>query len=261
MLKNKTKHVNTNYIIINKNNNKNILLINKIKRYSEKLMEDSLPGHNFLHISRVYNNAVIIAKKEKADLLVVEAAALLHDVGRKYELENPKINHADKSAELALPFLKKLAKLKKSGFPSEKIPAVLYAIRNHRFTKGIVPETLEARVLQDADKLDALGAIGIMRCFSHGTVKGRQEYNPEDPVCRKRLALVRKSIKKGRLKKIQSSLEFADKKYSIDHFYRKLFKLRGRMFTKTAKRIAAKRERIMKVFLNELGNEIEGSDL
>lgn len=224
-------------------------LIEKIKSHVQRLMRDSLPGHNFLHILRVHENALMIAKKEKADLLIVEAAALLHDIGRKYELRDPKINHADKSAELALPFLIKLSKgnNKEVVFPKEKIAPVLYAIRNHRFTKGIIPNTSEARVLQDADKLDALGAVGIMRCFSHGTTKKRLEYNPEDPVCRKRLK--------------NKSLEFEDKKYSIDHFYRKLFKLRGRMFTKTAKRIAAKREKIMKQFLNELGKEIDGRDL
>src|SRR3989344_864713 len=142
-------------------NSSNKLLIQKIKVFAEKMMQDYPPGHNFLHIMRVHELAKHIAQKEKADLLIVEAAALLHDIGRKYELINPKINHADKSAELALPFLKTLIKI---GFPSDKINPVLYAIRNHRFTKGIIPDTIEARVLQDADKLDALGAAGIMRC-------------------------------------------------------------------------------------------------
>src|SRR3989338_7937156 len=220
------------------------LLVQKIKSFAEKRMHDYPPGHNFLHIMRVHALAKHIAQKEKADLLIVETAALLHDIGRKYELRDPKINHADKSAEIALPFLIKLVKY---GFPRDKINPVLYAIKNHRFTKGIIPETIEAQVLQDADKLDAIGAVGIMRCFSHGTAKKRVEYNPEDPVCKKRLK--------------NKTLEFEDKKYSVDHFYMKLFKLRGRMFTKTAKRIAAKREKIMKTFLNELGKEIDGKDL
>ncbi len=222
-------------------------LIEKIKTHVQRLMQYSEPGHNYLHISRVHQLAKHIAQKEKADLLIVETAALLHDIGRKYELRNPKINHADKSAKLAYPFLNKIK------FPNEKIAPVLYAIRNHRFTKGVIPTTLEARVLQDADKLDALGAAGIMRCFSHGTTKKRLEYNPEDPVCRKRL--------KAGMKSFETSLKLEDKKYSVDHFYRKLFKLRNRMFTKTAKRIAAKREKIMNQFLNELGKEIEGRDL
>ncbi len=225
-------------------NSINDKLIEKIRNYVRHLMQDAEPGHNFLHISRVHQLAKHIAQKEKADILVVEAAALLHDIGRPYELRNPKINHADKSTELALPFLKTLVKV---GFPSDKINPVLYAIKNHRFTKGIIPKTIEAQVLQDADKLDAIGAVGIMRCFSHGTAKKRLEYNPDDPVCKKRLK--------------NKTLEFEDKKYSIDHFYRKLFKLRGRMFTKTAKSIASKREKIMELFLNELGKEIDGKDL
>ena len=245
-------------------NSSNKFLIQKIKVFAEKIMQDYPPGHNFLHIMRVHELAKHIAKKEKADLLIVEAAALLHDIGRKYELINPKINHADKSAELALPFLRMLSKNgknKKTCFPEDKIPAVLYAIRNHRFTKGITPDTIEARVLQDADKLDALGAAGIMRCFSHGTVKGSQEYNPDDPVCKKRLRLITGTSSSDKISSFQKSLKLEDKKYSVDHFYRKLFKLRRRMFTLTAKRIAARREKIMKVFLNELGKEIDGKDM
>src|SRR3989338_4151270 len=128
-------------------NSSNKLLIQKIKVFAEKMMQDYPPGHNFLHIMRVHELAKHIAQKEKADLLIVEAAALLHDIGRKYELINPKINHADKSAEIALPFLRKLVnsgKNKEFGFPEDKIPAVLYAIRNHRFTKGVIPDTIEA---------------------------------------------------------------------------------------------------------------------
>src|SRR3989338_5749527 len=111
-------------------NSSNKLLIQKINSFAEKMMQDYPPGHNFLHIMRVHALAKHIAQKEKADLLIVEAAALLHDISRKYELENPKINHADKSAEIALPFLIKAVKY---GFPRDKINPVLYAIKNHRF--------------------------------------------------------------------------------------------------------------------------------
>src|SRR3989338_8723470 len=142
-------------------NSSNKLLIQKIKVFAEKMMQDYPPGHNFLHIMRVHELAKHIAQKEKADLLIVETAALLHDIGRKYELRNPKINHADKSAEIALPFLRKLSKdgkkvknikrkdekNKKTCFPENKIPAVLYAIKNHRFTKGVIRDTIEAKVL------------------------------------------------------------------------------------------------------------------
>jgi uncharacterized protein len=113
---------------------------------------------------------------------------------------------------------------------------VLYAVEVHRFSKGIVPAKLEARILQDADRLDALGAIGIARVFLTGGVLGRALYNPVDPFCRSR--------------------EPDDKRWNLDHFFRKLLKLESGMHTRTARKLAARRADVLKRYLSDLQREI-----
>jgi uncharacterized protein len=203
----------------------------ELRRESERLMRSS--GHDYQHVLRVYNLAKRIGEEEKADVFVLEAAALLHDLGRAEEARDPTIDHAQRSAEMAREILERM------GFQEEKIEAILYAIRVHRYREGIVPETKEAKILQDADKLDALGAVGIMRCFSFGGAHGRGEYDPADPLCKKKKTL-------------------EEDKYSVDHFYQKLFKLKDTLHTSTAKRMAEGREKIMRLFLEELEKEISG---
>jgi uncharacterized protein len=126
--------------------------------------------------------------------------------------------------------------LKKKGLPEDVRKRVLYAVEVHRFSKGIVPVTLEARILQDADRLDALGAIGIARVFLTGGFLGRPLYNPVDPFCRSR--------------------EPDDERWNLDHFFRKLLKLESGMHTDTARKLAARRADVLRRYLSELQMEI-----
>lgn len=187
-------------------------------------------AHDFSHIMRVYISAQKIGKAEGADMQVLLYAALLHDVGAESKIPGASAESDALRLRIAEEFLKK------NGLPEDLRKKVLYAINVHRFSKGIVPATLEARVLQDADRLDAMGAIGIARVFTTGGAMGRRMYNPEDPFCANR--------------------EPDDKKWNLDHFFRKLLKLESGMHTETAKKIAKIRDNVMRQYLLDLQNEI-----
>ena len=161
---------------------------------------------------------------------VLLLAALLHDVGS----EKKHIAEQGKSEEQRHKALE--AFLEAVGLEEAAREKVLYAVDVHRFSKGIVPVTLEARVLQDADRLDAIGAIGIARVFLTGGTLGRELYSPNDPFCRAR--------------------EPDDSQWNLDHFYKKLLKLEFGMHTKSAKRIAAKRTTVLRRYLQDLEEEI-----
>jgi len=197
---------------------------------AKPLYEGKDPAHDFSHALRVYRNAKVIGKKEGADMEVLLLAALLHDAGSGSK-------HQERSAESEA---KKLATveefLKNRNLPEDVIKKVLRAVEVHSFSKGIEPATLEAKVLQDADRLDAIGAIGIARVFLTGGALGRDLYNPEDPFC------------KGR--------EPDDERWNLDHFYRKLLKLEDGMHTETAKRLARRRGIVLRRYLSDLEMEI-----
>ena len=118
------------------------------------------PSHGFDHVERVYRLAIRIAERENEDLELVKSAALLHDIARTNELNGKKECHAEKGAEIAAPILKKF------GYTSEQIKIITDAIKTHRYKKQINPTTMTGKILQDADKLDALGAIIIARVFA-----------------------------------------------------------------------------------------------
>lgn len=163
-------------------------------------------------------------------MTLVRAAVLLHDI-----VSYPKSDKRSKRASIASSLL--AAKiLKRYGYDVSEIDIITEAIRDHSFSKGVVPHTLEGKVLQDADRLDALGAIGIARTFSVGGAEKRPFYNKDEPFCSKRTP--------------------NDQKWTLDHFYKKLLLLQKRMNTKTAKKEAQYRTKIMKRFLNELKKEI-----
>ena len=187
-------------------------------------------AHDFSHIMRVYKSAQKIGKAEGADMQVLLYAALLHDVGAESKLSGPSAESDALRLRIAEEFLKK------KSLPEDLRNKILYAIDVHRFSKGIVPATKEAKILQDADRLDAMGAIGIARVFTTGGAIGRRMYNPEDPFCANR--------------------EPDDRKWNLDHFYRKLLKLESGIYTETAKRIAKRRGNVMRQYLLDLQNEI-----
>lgn len=188
-------------------------------------------SHDFEHALRVLNNALQIAKREGGDLDVIVPAALFHDIVC-YQKHHPKSKFsADESAKIAKEILKKIEE-----FPKEKIENVCIAIKQCSFSKGITPKLLEAKILQDADGLEATGAISIMRTFSSTGQMKRPFYHPEDPFCKNR--------------KPDSS------KQAIDLFYSRLLVVKDRMHTKHAKKLANRRTKFLETFLKELELEL-----
>lgn len=171
-------------------------------------------AHGFSHVKRVLNLCMHIGKMEGADLEVLALAALLHDVARPLESKGIVNDHARKGAEIAREFLSR------RGYT--KVEEVAHAIEAHRFSKGIPPKTLEAKILSDADKLDAIGAIGVARVFMYSGEHGR-------------------------------SIE-----YSLKHFEEKILKLRDMMHTETARKMALERHRFTEEFMERIKREIEG---
>jgi uncharacterized protein len=192
-------------------------------------------AHGWEHVSRVYNLALSIAEQEGADRFIVGMAALMHDLGRTVQHdENNNAHHADLSAALASELLQTYS------VPADKQQAILHAIVAHSFSKGTEPLTLEARVVRDADRLDGLGAIGILRWAVTGTYMRTPEtasYHPEDPFGERR--------------------ELDDRRYMLDHFYSKLLKLSDIMATKTGRVLAQRRVAFMRTYLYEFKRELE----
>jgi uncharacterized protein len=206
-------------------------MLEAIKRRVKKALEGRDPAHDFQHIMRVYKNAELIGKKEGADLEVLLPAVLLHDLVVYPKGSAKTSKSADDSADLSEKWLQSY------GYPQEKIEKISYSIRTHSYSKRVMPATLEAKILQDADRLDALGAIGIARTFSVGGSEKRPFYNQGDPF-----------YKSGR--------ELNDREWTVDHFYKKLFRLKRSMHTKTAREMAQERARFMELFIRQLQKEI-----
>lgn len=188
-------------------------------------------AHDIAHIKRVVRSAKKINLEESGDDEIVIAAAWLHDC-----VALPK-NHPDRKKSSTLAAQKAAVFLGTVGFPASKIPAVAHAIEAHSFSAGLEPKTIEAKIVQDADRLDALGAIGIARCFSVGGELSSPLYHPEDPFAESR--------------------EPDDSKWTVDHFYNKLFRLPDLLNTSTAREMAKERVLFMKKFLKQLSSEIE----
>ncbi|MGX9416200.1 HD domain-containing protein [Vibrio sp. WJH972] len=187
-------------------------------------------AHDLTHVQRVVKTAKSLSLKEEAKLEIVLPAAYLHDC-----FSFPK-NHPDRASSSTIAAKKALKFLEKIGYPSEYFSDVSHAIVAHSFSANIAPETLEAQIVQDADRLDALGAIGIARCFQVNTTLGSDFYHKLDPFARER--------------------ELNDKQYCIDHFYVKLLKLVDTMNTTSAKIEAERRTSFMKSYLKQLEKEV-----
>ena len=188
------------------------------------------PAHDFEHIMRVYKNAQKICKKEKANKKLVLSAALLHDL-----VSYPKSDKRSKMSSIESA-KKSQSILKKYNFPDEEIAIITDAIREHSFSQKKIPDTIEGKILQDADRLDALGAIGIARVFATSGSLKRPFYNIDDPFCKKRNP--------------------DDNMWAVDHFFKKLLTLESLMNTKSGKLEAKKRTGILKKFLQQLKDEI-----
>jgi uncharacterized protein len=207
--------------------------LEQILKIVELLLHYQSPAHDFQHVLRVYRNAEMISKEEQGtDLEIVLVAALLHDLV-VYPKGSVKAKHsADESADIAKKILSE-----HNYYSSEKIEKIVYAIRTHSYSKRLIPSTLEGKILQDADRLDAIGAIGIARTFSVGGSENRSLYNSKDPFC-------------------ESDRELDDTRWTLDHIKKKLLILKNSMHTKTAREIAEQRTDFIETFLNQLRREI-----
>jgi uncharacterized protein len=201
----------------------------RFARFLEQ-QRDSDAAHDDAHIQRVVANARFLAVEENAQLEVIIPAAWLHDC-----VTVPK-NDRDRSQASRLAAEKAGQFLQESAFPAEYIPAIVHAITAHSFTARVEPETLEARVVQDADRLDAIGAIGIARCFVVGGALGTRLYDPFEPFPQSRPA--------------------DDSANVIDHFYVKLLTLARTMKTNAGREEALRRTAFMVQYLDQLRQEI-----
>lgn len=187
-------------------------------------------AHSEDHIFRVVRNAKRLAIEESATLEIVIPAAWLHDcvtVAKTSSLRTQASKLcADKASEL----------LKEWGYESGLIPRIAHAIHAHSFSAQIIPETIEAKVVQDADRLDAIGAIGLSRCLMLGGELRKPLLHPLDPFCEHR--------------------EPDDSLYVIDHLYKKLFKLEEMMQTAAGRREAQRRTEVLRRFASDLKSEI-----
>lgn len=188
------------------------------------------PAHDWAHIGRVAATARQIAEKENVNIECVLAGAYCHDL-----INLPK-DHPDRKNASSLSALEAGPLLEKAGFTADEIIITKKAIIEHSFSKGLRPSCLEAAIVQDADRLDALGAIGILRCAAVNTQMKSIFYDPFDPLAEMR--------------------ELDDKSFMLDHYYVKLFKLPELMNTSEAKRLADERVSFMKGFINQLMSEV-----
>jgi uncharacterized protein len=200
-----------------------------LKKDVKEIMEND-PAHDFEHIMRVYKNAQKICKKEKANEKLVLSATLLHDI-----VSYPKSDRRSKMSSIESAKKSKQI-LKKYDFDENEITIISDAIRDHSFSQQRIPKTIEGKILQDSDRLDALGAIGIARVFATGGSLKRPFYNIDDPFCEKRKS--------------------DDKTWTVDHFFQKLLKLESLMNTKSGKLEAKRRTTFLKEYLKQLKKEI-----
>ena len=190
--------------------------------------------HDFDHVLRVLALAERIGRVEGADLEVVRAAALLHDVGRE-QAEAGGLDHAAFAADRAREIL--------ARWPPAKVEAVAHAIASHRFRTGPEPATLEAQVLFDADKLDAIGAVGVARAFAYGGAHGQRLWAPIETVD------VARWLEEG---------DDPAEHTPVHEFVVKLSRLKERLFTPTGRAIAEERHAYMVAFFERLAAEVQG---
>jgi uncharacterized protein len=212
-------------------------LIETTINFVKEKLRNAEGGHDWFHIERVYKNTLLIAKEESCNLLVCELGALLHDIA------DSKFHYGDETIG------PKTTKdfLVKQNVSEEIIDHVIAIIENISFKGGNFEKkfsSIELDIVQDADRLDAIGAIGIARCFNYGGFKNRTLYNPE----------------------IQPNLNMTKDEYknadspTINHFYEKLLLLKDKMNTETGRQIAEQRHLFTEQFLEQFYSEWEGKE-
>lgn len=208
-------------------------VIQSAVNYAAECFSDDYSGHDYWHTIRVYKLATKLAEKENADLFLVQLAALLHDTDDRKRSPDTWINK-----ENAVSFMKK------HGIEESTIAAVCTIIDEVSFAgdDSVIPQTIEGKCVQDADRLDAIGAIGIARAFTYGGNHNRVLYNPDEKPC----------------------MHMTKEEYqghaptTINHFYEKLFLLKDLMNTSSAKKMAEHRDKIIQDYIEEFLLEWEG---
>lgn len=213
-------------------------IVKRTINFVKETLTDAEGGHDWFHIERVHKNSLLIAKQEQCDLLVVELAALLHDIA------DSKFYDGDETIG------PKVAKefLESENLDQSKVDHVVQIILNISFKSSLDPgagdrfDSTELRIVQDADRLDAIGAIGIARAFNYGGFKNRLLYDPEiEP----NLNMDKETYKKS-------------KAPTLNHFYEKLLLLKDKMNTETGRKLAVKRHDFMTDFLDQFLQEWKG---
>lgn len=201
-------------------------------RYAKEQMADVQPSHGFDHVKRVVENAKHIAEYEKnADIFIVTVSAILHDIARhEQDKSEGKICHAQIGSKMAKDFLLTLK------LDSQKANHIEQCILTHRFRKNNRPETIEAKILFDADKLESTGAIGIGRAFLFAGEIGAKLHNPDIS--------------------LQDTFSYSDEDTAYREFLVKLRKVKDSMLTKRGREIALSRHNFMEAFFAQLTNEV-----
>ena len=210
-------------------------LIDKTIVFVKQQLINAESGHDWFHIERVYKNALLIAQSESCNLEIVKLGALLHDIA------DSKFTNGDETVgpKTARVFLESI------NAPEETIVHVINIIENISFKGGNFEKSfnsIELEIVQDADRLDAIGAIGIARTFNYGGFKNRQIYNPAIPP---KLNMTKEEYKKSEAP-------------TLNHFYEKLLMLKDKMNTQTGKELAQERHLFMEKFLSQFYAEWEG---
>lgn len=211
----------------------NKMIIDNAIKFVRNTFNDDYSGHDYFHALRVYKMAARIAEQENANLIIVQLAALLHDVD-DIKLSPETYVNKDRAVNF----------LRKHGISEAMIKTICNIIGEVSFrgTDSTTPETIEGKCVQDADRLDAMGAIGIARAFAYGGNHNRIIYDPE----------IKPTVTMN-ADKYQSHIST-----TINHFYEKLFQLKDLMNTDTAKKIAGQREDYMKIYIAEFLDEWDG---
>lgn len=208
----------------------NPMIIDDALEFVKTAFQDDYSGHDYFHTLRVYKMATKLAEQERANLIIVQLAALLHDVD-DIKLSPETYANKDRAAGF----------LRTHGISEAMTKTICNIIDEVSFrgTDSVTPETIEGKCVQDADRLDAMGAIGIARAFAYGGAHRRIMYDPE-----------LKPTVTMNADQYQSHVST-----TVNHFYEKLFQLKDWMNTDTAKRIAEQREHYMKIYLSEFLDE------
>jgi len=211
-------------------------LISKTIVFVKQKLENTEGGHDWFHIERVYKNAMLIAKNENCNEAIVQLGALLHDIA------DSKFHNGDETIgpKVAREFLKS------QNVDKQIIQHVINIIENISFKGGNFENkfnSIELQIVQDADRLDAIGAIGIARTFNYGGFKNRSLYNPE---VTPNLRMTKEEYKNSEAP-------------TLNHFYEKLLLLKDKMNTETGKKIAKERHHFMELFLSQFYSEWEGN--